>query len=328
MQFPDRRGDAYEKTIEGLNELKAKVAKQLKTALAFLNEVAAKHVPKSFQKYIEAIRQEVEEHVMFEDHNLFLYVSTSPEKQIVFTYYLMLLNATNDEGKITPSLYISVQWVLSEGVTIQINPEYELPGQLLKEGGNEVSSVPEAVKAIGDLLALEDFSSALGTVPLSTMLRKPLSEMKPEMFSYRDFIQKLDVDEGKLVFKFRPDISKDDIKGVTEALFAEVHSLFKNPRKAKLKMAVTPTQVTFTVTNLASNDEVSTHDAEFLFDKFDLENSTMRKVINLLNNSKKREKKVEEKKKSGSGWEFTPGDRGTDNTDMEKKPAGKEKLWL
>src|SRR5882672_2764599 len=58
MQFPDRRGEAFEKTMGGLNELKAKVAKQLKTTLAFLNDVAAKHVPKSFEKYIEAIRQE------------------------------------------------------------------------------------------------------------------------------------------------------------------------------------------------------------------------------------------------------------------------------
>jgi hypothetical protein len=311
MQFPDRRGEAYTATIAALHELKGKVAKQLKTVLGFLNEVAAKHVPKTFEKYIDVIRQEVQEHVMFEDSNLFLYVSTSAEGQIVFTYYLMLINATNDEGKVTPSLYISVQWVVGESTTIQINPEYELPGQLLKEGGESVGSAGEAVKAISDLLALEDFSSSLGTVPLSTQLRKPLNELKPEMFSYKDFIQKLDVDEDKLVFKLRKGVEPEQAKEVAYALYQEVKGLFKSSRTAKIRMKPSSTQIEFTVTNVAKGREVSVHDAEFLGQKFGLNNAQLRKVLLILN--------------SGIGEESKPSE--APETKAEQ-PTGKEKLWL
>jgi hypothetical protein len=248
-------------------------------------------VPKTFEKYIDAVRQEVQEHVLFEDSNLFLYVSTTPEGQIAFTYYLMLVNATNDEGEVTPQLYISVQWVVTQGITIQINPEYELPGQLLKEGGNEVSSVGEAVKAIGDLLALEDFSSSLGTVPLSTLLRKPISEMKPEMFTYKDFIQKLDVDNDKLVFKLRKGVDEEQSKEIALALFQEVKALFKNSRSAKIRMKPSTTQIEFSVTNLAKGGEVSSQDAEFLGEKFGLNEQQLRKVINVLNSGAGEEKK-------------------------------------
>jgi hypothetical protein len=326
MQFPDRRGEAYAKTMESLNELKSKVAKQLKSVLGFLNEIAAKHVPKTFEKYIDAVRQEVQEHVFFEDYDLFLYVSISPEGEIVFTYYLMLKNATNDEGEVTPTLYISVQWIVGQTTTIHLNPEYELPNQLLKEGGTEVGSAGEAVKAISDLLAIEDFSSSLGTVPLSTQLRKPASELKPEMFTYKDFIQKLEVDNDKLVFKLRKGIDAEQLKEIGYALFQEVKSLFKNSRTAKVRMKPSTTQIEFTVTNIAKGAEVSTYDAEFLVDKFGISEQQLRKIVNVLNNPKGKKEEPEtpggKGEDLGGGWEFKQGER------PGEAPKGKEKVWL
>lgn len=324
MQFPDRRGEAYEKTMASLSELKAKVAKQLKAVLGFLNEVAAKHVPKTFEKYIDAVRQEVQEHVFFEDSNLFLYVSTTPEGELVFTYYLLLINATNDEGQVTPHLYISVQWVVGESTTVQVNHEYELPGQLLKEGGTEVSSAGEAVKAISELLTMEDFSSSLGAVPLSTQLRKPVSELKPEMFTYRDFIKKLEVDNDKLVFKLRPGMDDEQVKEVAYALFQEVKALFESSRTAKVRMKPSKSQIEFEVVNVAKGGEVSTIDAQWMQDKFELSDQQLRKVVQILNNPKGRKVEPEPASKStplGEGWEFTRGER-------PGEAPGKEKVWL
>ena len=292
MQFPDRRGEAYENTIAALNVLKGKVAKQLKTVLAYLNDVAAKHLPKTFEKYIDAVRQEVQEHVLFEDSNMFLYVSTTPEKELVFTAYIMLVNATNDEGEVTPQLYISIQWIVGGTVSIQINPEYELPGQLLKEGGTEVGSTPEAAKAIGDLLAMEEFATSLGTAPLSTLLRKPADQIDPKIFSYRDFIAKLDVDSDKLIFKLRPGVSEEEATEISRVLFVEVKALFKNSRSAKIKQKVSTKQIEFTVHNVAEGGEVSMQDAEFLRDRFELKDAVLRKVVNILNTGKGKGKKT------------------------------------
>jgi len=293
MQFPDRRGDAYEATMASLNTLKSKVAKQLKTVLGYLSDVAEEHMPKTFEKYMDAVRQEVQEHVLFEDAKKFVYVSTTAEGELVFTYYLMLVNATNDEGEVTPSLYISVQWVVGETTSIQINPEYELPTQLLKEGGTEVGSVGEAVKAIGDLLQLEEFSTSLGTVPLSTQLRKPPSEITPAMFTYKDFIQKLEVDNDKLIFKLRKGVDEEQLKAISYALFQEVKALFKNSRTAKIRMAPSAKQIEFTVHNVAQGGQVNSMDAEFLKDKFDLNDAQLRKVVLMLNSGKGKAKKEE-----------------------------------
>ncbi len=287
MQFPDRSGKQYNDTIGSIRKLKKQVGDQLKTVLGFLNEVAAKHVPKSFQKDMQAIRQEVEAHVMFESSDVFLYVSTTQEKELVFTYYLMLKNATNDEAQVTPHLYISIQWIVGSSVSVHLNHEYELPNQLLVGGGTEVGSASEAVSAISDLLSMEDFATSLGTVPLSTQLRRPASEINPTMFTYRDFISKVIVDEDSLTFMIKSGTNAESLKDIGYSLFPEVKQLFRRVKGVKMTMKVSPKAISFTVVNVAQQGEVSVHDAEFLAEKFGLDPRELRKVVLLLNKGSK-----------------------------------------
>lgn len=162
MQFPDRGGDRFNEAMAGIKALTEKVAGQLKEVLSFLTDIADKHVPKSFKQYMDAVSAQISEHVMFEDESLFLYVHVNEEGELVFSYYLMLQDASNGNGQITPHLYISVQWVVAAHggvVEVQINHEYEAPSSLLKLGGVKVDSVAGAVKAISHLLSLEEFSN-------------------------------------------------------------------------------------------------------------------------------------------------------------------------
>lgn len=283
MQFPDRTGKQYNDTMGSIRKLKKQVGDQLKTVLGFLNEVAAKHVPKSFQKYMQAVVQEVQEHVLFEDSDVFLYVSTTAEKELVFTYYLMLKNATNDEGQVTPHLYISLQWIVGAEVSVHVNHEYELPNQLLGGNGTAVGSAGEAVSAISDLLSLEDFATSLGTVPLSTQLRKDPSTLNPGMFTYKSFISKVSVDNDVLTFKLKPGVTQDSLRDIAYALFQEVKQLFRRVKGTKLKMTPSKKEISFKVVNVAPEGEVSIHDAEFLVDKFGLNQQQVRKVVDILN---------------------------------------------
>jgi len=285
MQFPDRRGEAYETAISSLRALKDKVAGHLKKVLAFLNEIAAKHIPRSFEKYISAITMEVEENVQFESSNTFIYMSVTPDGELSFTAYLMLVGAINDEGKITPQLYISIQLIVGGPVYIQLNHEYELPNQLFREGGVEVDSVGGAVKAISHLLDLEDFATSMGTVPLVTQLKMDPSKISENMFTFKDFISKLEVSPEKLTFQLRPGIEKDQLHDLSYALYPQVKELFKNTRGTKLKMEVSLTHIDFYVNTVAQKGEVTYDDAEFLKDRFGASDAVLRKVVNILNTS-------------------------------------------
>lgn len=284
MQFPDRRGEAFDAAMGSLKSLTDKVASQLKEVLSFLSDVAEEHVPNEFKKYMNAVSAEVSEHVLFEDSNLFLYVHVDSEGELVFTYYMMLINATNDEGRTTPHLYISIQWkVMANEVEAQINHEFENPDKLLKTGGTSVDSAGEAVKAISHLLDLEDFSTSLGTVPLSQQFRKAPDQLDPNMFSFKQFISKLEVDNDELVFKLRKGVTKEQAKEITYQLFQEVKQLIKNSRTAKLKVTYTNKEIRFHIASVAKGLDVSTYDAQFLQERFGLSDAQLRKVVNVIN---------------------------------------------
>lgn len=283
MQFPDRRGPDYEAAMSGIASLKSNVAAKLKKVLGFLNEVAAAHIPKTFKSYMQAVVSEVEEHVQFESNQVFLYVSTSPAGEIVFTYYLMLENAMNDEGKVTPHLYISLQWVVGGSVYVHVNHEYELPNQLLKGGGNAVDSVGSAVKELSELLDMEDFATALGQVPLATQLRMDPSKITENMFTYRDFIKKVGIDQNELIFTLRPGVTSEQLNEIKIPLFQEVKAMFNNSRSMKIKMAATTKAITFSLSNVAKRGEVSYDQAEFLRERFKLNETQLRKFVKELN---------------------------------------------
>jgi hypothetical protein len=322
MQFPDRSGKEYNNAIGAIKALKDKVGGQLKEVLGFLNKVAAEHVPKTFMKYREAVMQEISEHVFFEDSEQFMYVNTSPDKDLVFTNYILLQNATNDEGKVTPHLYISIQWTVTKSVVVQVNHEFELPAQLMKEGGTDVASAGEAVKAISRLLDLEEFSTSLGALPLATQLRMEPSQITPTMFTYKDFISRIDVDANTITFILRKGTTQEQVDEIKYPLYEEVKALFHRDltksRKAKLQVKPTKQKITFTLINVAERGEVTNHDAEFLADRFGLDDSRLRKVVNILNegagegNAPKRSPSLPPGGASPTNtWDFKPGTRPT-----------------
>jgi hypothetical protein len=162
LQFPDRKGEAYDRVISGIRELKSKVRDQMRRVLSFLTEIADKHVPKSFDQYRQAIAQEVENHVVFSDSEQFLYVSVDPDGSMVFTSYIMLSGAQATDGRKVPSLYISIQWVMGDAYYVQVNQEFELPESLSRDI-QKARTMQEACRVLSMLLTDEGFESTLGT---------------------------------------------------------------------------------------------------------------------------------------------------------------------
>ena len=290
MQFPDRRGEAYTSTVTAMAALKAKVADQLKSVLGFLGDVAQKHVPKSFEAYMAAIVSLVDENVICRSNKTFLYVSITEDGNLVFTYYMMLEDAANDEGEITPALYVSVQWVVGESVHVDLNTEYEVPNKLLG-AGEEVATVGEASKAINDLLMVENFSSALGVVPLALQLKVDPSKISTEMFQYRDFIASVRVDENIIGFVLRKEADNPElVKQIGYQIYMELKQVLKSKdAKLTLKMAKAPSGadvLNFTIRQVAQSGSLSTFDFEFLKDKFGLSEQQLKRIAVIINRGK------------------------------------------
>ncbi len=304
MSFHDRRGTEYEALMRQFTVLKTKVEDALRDCLQFLADIAQKHVPESFQKYVDMVAKLVSEHVIFREAQTFMYVSVDPEGNLVFTAYIMLQEVANDEGEVAPHLYISIQWVVGKednNVSIDLNHEYEVPNKLLGQG-EIVGSVGEAAKAINTLLELENFNSALGIVPLALQLNVDPTSINMNMFQYRDVMSEFKIVDETMVFKFTKEVKNEEgLMTVAARLYKELKAMMK-PKGVELKMSQPtpnpPYTLVFKIVRKAQHGEFNEYDFEWLRDKFGLNNTQLRKIADLLNsghteeNKKKMEKEV------------------------------------
>lgn len=287
MTFSSRRGAEYDALMHQFKVLKEKVQKNLSECLQFLNDIANKHVPESFQKYIDMVADTLSEHVIFRESNTFMYVSVDKEGNLVFTAYIMLQDVANDEGAVAPHLYISIQWIVGGEVSVDLNHEYEVPNKLLGQG-EVVATVGEAVKAISTMLELENFAGTLGVVPLALQLNVDPTSLHVNQFSYADVINKLRVDDNTIEFTFRKELTEPKaIAEISAAIYQELKKMMKKTG-ARLSMTPspkgkTPASVKFNIVTPAEGGSLSTFDLEWMRDKFSLNQTQLNKIAQIIN---------------------------------------------
>jgi hypothetical protein len=288
MTFHNRRGPEYNALMRQFQVLKEKVQNALRDCLQFLADVAAKHVPAGFQKYIDLVVEQINEHVIFRDSQTFMYVSVSPEGNLVFTAYIMLQDVANDEGAVAPHLYISIQWVLGKEneVRVDLNHEYEVPNKLLGQG-EPVGSVGEAARVVSDLLELENFSSTLGVVPLAIQMNVDPTTIKVSQFKYGDVIEKIIPGSHEMSFLLRKEITnRDTVTEIAYQIYKELKAIMKRGKirlSMKSEQVGDQTKLTFHVVKIAEGGEFNEYDLEFLRDKFELNQTQIRKIANIIN---------------------------------------------
>lgn len=287
MSFSTRKGPEYDALMRQFSVLKEKVQAALRDCLQFLADVAAKHVPDTFQKYVDMVAELVNEHVIFRESQVFMYVSVDPQGDLVFTAYIMLQDVANDEGQVAPHLYVSIQWVLAKEptVSIDLNHEYEVPNKLLGQG-EIVGSVGEAVKAISTLLDMENYSSALGVVPLAIQMNVDPTTLHVSQFKYADVISRMEVGERSISFTLRKEVkSNEAITEISAQIYKELKAQMK-PKGVRLTMKVESTKpptITFNIVKVADAGEFNEYDFEYLRDRFGLNQTQLRKISNIIN---------------------------------------------
>ena len=289
MVFQSKRGDQFEETNAQIGAVRARIEDQMKRCFKFLSDVAHKHTPLEFKSYAVMIADMVNEHVIFKDSESFMYVSVTPEGDLAFTSYLMLRDVANDEGRVAPHLYISVQWVLgpTPRVVVDLNQEYEVPNNLLGSG-ELVTSVGDAVKCIAEMLTLENFSSALGVVPLALQMKVDPTSLTTDVVSYRDLVSKVIVDENTSSVSFCLRKAADVPEVLTE-IGAQIYKELKAALRHKgvrltMKQATVGSSkiLIFTIVRVADGDELTHYDLEFMRDKFGLSSVQLRKIATIL----------------------------------------------
>jgi hypothetical protein len=281
MQFSEK-GKALESALAEISVLKDETAALLKETLSFLSSVAKAHVPKIFDQYMQAIIGELEKHVQFERSEQFLYVNLTSQGRIAFTNYVMLINAVNEAGEITPHLYISVHWIVGEEVQIALSHEFEPPTQLDNiEGAFTVASLSEAVQAIAQQLEEEGFSSSLGTVPLM-MKMKDTGQVDLNVFAYKDFLSKVKVSDGRITFTLKKS-AYSAYESVMVQLFEELQPLLnQQPAIWKIETVGKPKEVTF-VLKARGAYHISLPDASYLKEKLGISDEQLKELVEILN---------------------------------------------
>ncbi len=287
------KGGGSASMLKEIAATKKQVAANLKKTLGFISSLAEKHVPKSFQKYMDAISEEVDAHVPSQLTRNFLYVSVAGEGSLVFTYYKLMEDAINDDGSITPALYVVVQWVVGNtktepGVFVYLEHDYVTPNELLKSGvGKEVTSAMSAVKAVATLLSLEQFSSELGVVPLSLAFLRDPATIDKSLFNVADLISKMEISGTEISFVIKSEVPKRDYSKIGAELYVDVKRLMKNQRTARIRMNLEPgkRKIIFQSVTAAGPLDISYADAEFFKERFGVSDKVLRRIVDLLNSN-------------------------------------------
>lgn len=296
MQFSDARD--LKNALTEIKQVKAKVESQMKEIFVYLAEVADAHAPSDFKKYVSVINQEISDYVTFLASSQYLYVSVSSKGSIVFTNYTLLEDAVNDEGE-TANLYVVVQLVGGNykneeepSVKVFLMHEFDMPNILIKDkSGVEVSNAGDAVRTISNLLDIENFSSALGVVPLNLQLKMDPDLLVKDIFSYRDYISRIELDDKNqsIAFVLRKDkgVDENSAKQIMHQLFVELKELLRKSRSAKIRSSLSKQGsryiITFRLQGIAGKKDFNLYDAEFLKEKFDLSENQLRRIVNILN---------------------------------------------
>lgn len=286
VQFPEASADPLKKEIA---TAKKKIENSLKKCLTFLNEVAEHHVPAEFKKYMTAVSDEVDTHIAATSVKNFLYVSVY-NGSLVFTYYKLIEDAINEDGSITPSIYAIVQWVVGgpeqdSGVFVYLEHEFTIPNNLLKHGGHEVNSAMEAVKKIGTLLRLENFASELGVIPLSLAFLKNPKQIDRTVFNEADLIKSMEVGPREITFDLKREVPPSSVQEFAKQLYPQIARLLRRSRSVRLdyRFDARGRTITFTSVGAAGQQDITLEDAEFMRDRFNLNEAQLAKIVQILN---------------------------------------------
>lgn len=275
----DHTSQSYHEMMGAMEKLKTDLETTLRKLFASLANIAQGHAPKEYMQFMEELTEQLGKvHIECDSARSMTYAALDKEGALVFGGYIILQNAVNDEGRVLPHLYVVVKWTVGGDVEIFVESEFVAP--TLLHHGTMVEKMAEAVTAIRRQLTLEGFSAQVGTLPVSMQLRTPNSGLHKDLFQASEYIKDVKAEPNELIFILTTS-DKSTVDQVSASIYLEIKALLKKKRSTTVRMKLEGNKLVFTFSNL-EHDGLHPQDLAFLEDKYDLNPTQLRKIVNVL----------------------------------------------
>jgi hypothetical protein len=260
-------------------------------ALKFLQNVASAHVPKEFSKFVQSVIDQIQAQLGVRKNENTLYVRINKTGNFEFTYYVRLVDITDDRGFVHPQQFLVFTCELvpsHEKNTVNavyylnVIREFQTPGHVGL--GQMIQSVDDATKIVGHLLDLDNIDNSLGTLPITV----DPSKISKDQFEYGRIIQSFSVDYSSISFVFISKASEKMVREAMQSLYYELsRGMFRN-MKGKLKMRgpfkeLGQWKVTYTVTGFVGEGMISTDDLDFLRVRLGVSEDKLKQLVRVVN---------------------------------------------
>lgn len=280
-------------TLKNIRAMQKSAEAKLAAALKFLNTIGSKYAPTQFKEMVDEAMKGISTELEYSNHKTFLYAHETTDGSMTFTYYVQLLNLMEDDGEQYPEFYIVFTCVLSPmsgdkkslGVEyfVTVMQHFQTPGKF--NPGRKVVGPQEAIATVGTLMALENISTSIGTIPHNL---NPV-HMNKDRFRAGSRVATIEVEPNALTFAFLKNVKKDEAKQLANSLYVDVKGMLTKSLKdkAQLKVKFGPVDgrfyVKFILVNPAADGQVSVNDLEFLKNQFNLDDNKMRNLVRVIN---------------------------------------------
>ena len=274
--------------IEELAKVRARIKNGLQEAFSFLADLAASNLPEKFRQFNEATAKILEKSIAYQESKTFTYIY-EVEGDIVFSTYFQLKKVTDDDGTYFPDLFIVISYRTGDsnqaGNYVGVLSTFVPPSDILLM--KKVDTVKGTIRALNMLLALDNFSTSMGSLPISLLLKE--GKVERELFLYQQYIKSIRVDEEQVVFVLKPIITDKEIADkIIKSIYLDFKTMIKKT-KATPRMAIRKAEKSFVLTFFfvvpGDSPLADESDLQFLKDRFNLNDSTLSSIVRTINSN-------------------------------------------
>lgn len=272
------------KAVAELAKLKRKVELGLSEAFGFLKNLADNHLPAKFAGFNRAVFSILQTSIAYESSTAYSYVY-EVDGDLCFSTYVQLSKVMDDDGTYYPELYIVTTYRTGSDPSMYIATLSAFAPPSSRLMMKRVATVKETVRALNMLLALDNFTTSIGSLPIAMMLKGPTIDRS--LFMYQNHVLSIRIDEEQVVFTLKPEIQD---KSVADKIIAQIYKDFQGvvrKTNAKIRMGIKQAKKCFVLTFffVTPNDTLlaTESDLDFLRSRFQLSDTTMKDVLRVIN---------------------------------------------
>ena len=197
------RGKDVDKFLAENAKLKLRIDKELEDAFTMISGLAQANLPPKMIAFNHMIVNALRTSIQYDEVKQYNYLY-EVVGDLCFSTYTHLISVSDDEGTYYPALFIvsSCRIGVTPATYVAVLTKFVPPSERLLM--KKVTSSKETMRALSMLLAMDNFSTSIGSIPIATLLKGPV---KRELFLYQNLIKSITVDENEVKIILKPEVT-------------------------------------------------------------------------------------------------------------------------